>query len=85
MHVIMPSFGGRPLFYIKCHAQYSCSIPRTIRAVLLLRNASFRTCVCFRRTMLFLERLYLLSVVDNLVALTLWNQVFQRRDEFVPA
>ena len=52
MHIIMPSFGGRALFNSKCHTQCS-SVPRTIRAVLLLRNVSFRTFVCFRRTVLF--------------------------------
>jgi hypothetical protein len=51
MH-IMPSFGGRALFNSKCHTQCSCFFPRTIRAVLLLRNALFRTFVCFRRTVL---------------------------------
>jgi hypothetical protein len=29
--------------------------------------------------------IYLLSVVDSLVALTMWNQVLQRRDEFLSA
>jgi len=57
MHIIMPSLGdlGGSLFY-SVTTQCSCSIPRTIRAVLLLRNASFRTFVCFRRILcLYLE------------------------------
>jgi hypothetical protein len=45
-----------------------------IAAVLLLRNASFRTFLCFFRTLCcFLELLYLLSIVDSLVVLIMWN------------
>jgi len=80
----MPSFGGRGLF---------CSVSRCIVVLfyvrisidLLLRNASFRTFTCFRQTLLLFGIMCLLSVVDSLIAHTVWNQVLQSRDEFVPA
>ena len=50
MHIFMPSFGGRGLF---------CGVTRCIVGLfhvrigvdLLLQNASFRTFMCFRRTL----------------------------------
>ena len=35
--------------------------------------------------MLLFGMMCLLSVVDSLIAHTVWNQVLQSRDEFVPA
>ena len=58
-----------------------------IGAVLLLQNASFRTFRLFpsNSVLFFFEWLYLLSTVDSLVVLIVWNQVLLSRDEILPA
>jgi len=63
--------GGEPYFIVSVTRSVVVLFLGGIRAVLLLRNSSFRMSVCLRRTLCcYLELLYLLSVVDSLVTLT---------------
>jgi len=78
MHIIVPSFGGmgEALFKVSVTRGIVVLFFVRIGALLVLRNASFRTFMCFRRTLCgFLELLYLLSIVDSLVVLIMWNQI----------
>jgi len=52
MHIVMPSFEGGGAYFI-VSVTHIVDVPFRvgIRAVLLLRNLSFRTFLCFRRTL----------------------------------
>jgi hypothetical protein len=75
MQINMPSFGGTGgLFVVSVTRSIVVLFCVHIGAVLLLRNASFRIFVWFRRTLCcFLEWVFLLSIVDSLAVLIMWN------------
>jgi len=85
-YAVFWGYEGGALFIVRVTRSIVILFFVHIGAVLLFQNVSFRTFVCFRRTLCcFLDWLYLLSIVDSLVVLIMWNQVFQSRYELIPA
>jgi len=74
MHIFMPSFGGRGLFCSKCHTLYSCSIPRMYYSWFIIAKHIVLYVYMFSSyNVLLFGIMCLLSVVDSLIAQTMWN------------